>query len=183
MIPCYVSGKGMFASETTWDFKTHVMQFLQKEGLGYDTRHQYYRQQFPDMDEEEFARMICDPVEYYDKNWPTYLQQHRHEKEEWKLATEFMLRLDLGFQAEAQIAIYCFDEAGFGSGVNNMRFLQNNKPVIGFYHQNLAEKNKNMSNFFQLSITHPKLFHCVSYQQISDIDAPLKKSLIFLKNH
>ena len=49
MIPCYVSGKGMHATTTTWTFKTLVIEALESSGLGYDTRFRYYRKQFPDM--------------------------------------------------------------------------------------------------------------------------------------
>lgn len=173
MIPCYVSGKGMYASETTWDFKTHVIALLQQHQLGYDTRYDYYRNQFPEMAEAEFARMICDPVEYYDKDWPAYRNAHADRADEWQLATEFMLELDLGFQADARCAICCYDEAGFGSGVNNMRFLAKGKPILGFYHRQLQNQRRNISNFLQLQLTHPQLVTLVPYEKLSDIDQPL----------
>ena len=55
-IPCYVSGKGMHATATTWAFKTLVIEALESSGLGYDTRYRYYRNQFPDL--ERAARFL-----------------------------------------------------------------------------------------------------------------------------
>jgi len=34
VIPCYVSGAGMFATDTTRDFKTLVIEWLEASGLG-----------------------------------------------------------------------------------------------------------------------------------------------------
>lgn len=70
MIPCFVGGKGMYASETTWEFKTAVIEVLDTSGLGYDVRFQYYRDKFPKKDVKELARLVCDPIEYYDPDWP-----------------------------------------------------------------------------------------------------------------
>ncbi|MDH5301833.1 MAG: hypothetical protein OEW58_10780 [Gammaproteobacteria bacterium] len=173
MTPCYVSGKGMYATVATWDFKTHVMELLNRHELGFDTRYAYYRQQFPQMRDSNLARMICDPMEYYDKQWPAYRETHAGRADEWVLATEFMLALDLEFQAQAQCAIFCYDEAGFGSGVNNMRMLVQNKPVLGFYHRALESVRRNISNFLQLRITHPHLVTLVEYETIADLEQPL----------
>ncbi len=65
-IPCYVSGKGMYAGTTTWSFKIRVILALEASGLGYDTRYRYYRRLFPQLDAAKLARRVCDPVEYYD---------------------------------------------------------------------------------------------------------------------
>jgi len=173
MIACYVSGKGMYASETTWNFKTRVIAWLAQHRLGYDTRHAYYRPQFADMEEGAFARMICDPVEYYDKDWPAFRDANLARADEWQLATEFMLARDLGFQAEAQCAIVCFDEAGMGTGVNSMRFLAQNKPILGFYHRELETRQRNISNFLQLQITHPQLVTLRAYEDVEQIEQPL----------
>ena len=73
------------------------------------------------------------------------------------------------FQEEAQVAIYCFDEAGFGSGVNVMRFLQANKPVLGFLNQKNKEKSLNISNVLQLKAQYPNLIHIIEYISQDDI--------------
>src|SRR5919198_3056289 len=62
-IPCYVSGRGMHATDRTREFKVEVIHLLESSGLGYDTRYRYYRVQFPEMDPRQLARMICDPIE------------------------------------------------------------------------------------------------------------------------
>ena len=169
MIPCYVSGKGMYASEVTWTFKTSVISTLEDTGLGYDTRFHYYRDQFPDMQIEQLARMICDPVEYYDKDWAEYRARHKRAMSKEEMVTRFMLERDMRFQEEAQVAIYCFDEAGFGSGVNVMRFLQANKPVLGFLNQQNKEKSLNISNVLQLKAQYPNLIHIIEYISQDDI--------------
>jgi len=38
MIPCYVSGKGMHATDATWQFKITVMALLQSSTLVFITR-------------------------------------------------------------------------------------------------------------------------------------------------
>ena len=48
-IPCYVSGKGMYATERTRQFKVTVIEQLEATGIGYDTRYRYYQRQFPTM--------------------------------------------------------------------------------------------------------------------------------------
>ena len=63
MIPYYVGGKGKAAQASTKDFKVAVFEVLESSGLGYDTRFRYYRQQYPAMRWESFARMVCDPIE------------------------------------------------------------------------------------------------------------------------
>lgn len=169
MIPCYVSGKGMHASEVTWTFKTSVISTLESTGLGYDTRFHYYRDQFPDMQIEQLARMICDPVEYYDKDWAEYRTLHKRAMSKEEMITRFMLERDMRFQQEAQVAIYCFDEAGFGSGVNIMRFLQANKPVLGFLNEENKHKSLNVSNVLQLKAQYPNLIHLIEYISQDDI--------------
>ena len=66
----------MHATESTWEFKTTVIATLEETKLGYDTRFAYYRKQFPDMQTEQLARMICDPMEYYDLDWDEYRGQN-----------------------------------------------------------------------------------------------------------
>jgi len=172
MIPCYVSGKGMHATDATWAFKIAVMAVLQSSGLGFDTRANYYRKQFPEMADSEFSRMVCDPVECYDKEWPAWQQENSHRfdnKDE--LVTAFFLERDLGFQAEAKVAIFGFDEAGFGSGVNVMRFINAGKPVLGFYNPEHRHAGHNIHNVMQLAMNYPELVTLHRYQNVDEITA------------
>ena len=168
--PCYVSGKGMHATDATWGFKTAVMAVLQSSGLGYDTRYRYYRKQFPEMAADEFARMVCDPIEYYDKDWPDWQRDNsRRFDNEDECVTAFFLERDLGFQDEAQVAIVGFDEAGFGSGINVMRFIHAAKPVLGFYNPDLRREGYNIHNVLQLAMAHPELVTLHRYQNVDEI--------------
>lgn len=171
MIPCYVSGKGMHATATTWAFKTLVIEALEASGLGYDTRYRYYRRQFPDMERAALARRICDPIEYYDRDWPGYFAARGNGRDEVTAATEFMLERDDRFRAEARVAVYCYDEAGFGSGVNTMRFLTAGKPVLGFYSAERLDGTLNLSNVLQLGLEYPRRFTLLSYRQPEEIPA------------
>ncbi|MDX9740515.1 MAG: hypothetical protein RBT81_04970 [Gammaproteobacteria bacterium] len=171
-IPCYVSGKGMHATSTTWDFKTLVIQAMESSGLGYDTRYRYYQPRFPHLSGEGLARLICDPIEYYDADWPKWRQEHATEADETRLVTRFMLERDNRFRDEAQVAIYCYDEAGFGSGVNTMRFLAAGKRVLGFHHEGSPGSGPlNLSNVMQLEIDYPDLVTLNSYRDARDIPA------------
>lgn len=171
-IPCYVSGKGMYATDATWAFKIEVMELLQSSGLGFDTRAQYYRKQFPEMAIKEFLRMVCDPVEYYDKDWPSWQLENRSRFDnEDELVTAFFLERDLGFQAEAAVAIVCFDEAGFGSGVNVMRFIHAGKPVLGFYNPDYHRAGHNIHNVIQLAMNYPDLVTLHRYRDVDEITA------------
>lgn len=170
MIPCYVSGKGMHATHATWDFKTTVMATLASTGLGYDTRYRYYRRQFPDMPAADFARMICDPIEYYDRDWPAWCAKHKAQfNNEDELVTAFFLARDRRFQEEAQVAIYGFDEAGFGSGVNAMRFITAGKPILGFYNPNIPHERLNIHNVMQLQIEYPQWVTLHRYADVKEI--------------
>lgn len=170
MIPCYVSGKGMHAGQSTWDFKTTVMKALEEAGLGYDTRYRYYRQQFPDMPADEFARMVCDPIEYYDKDWPAWRELHKGEfSNADELVTAFFLERDRRFQQEAQVAVYGFDEAGFGSGVNVMRFISAGKPILGFYNPDTRHQRLNIHNVIQLEMEYPHLVTLQRYHSVNEI--------------
>ncbi len=177
MIPCYVSGKGMHATMTTWTFKTLVIEALESSGLGYDTRYRYYTAQFPDMERGALARMICDPIEYYDKEWPGYFAAHKGAQDEVTAATGFMLERDERFRAEAQAALYCYDEAGFGSGVNTMRFLTAGKPVLGFYNADRLSSTLNLSNILQLELEYPNRFTLLRYRQPKEIPVTALKWL------
>jgi len=177
MIPCYVSGKGMHATMTTWTFKTSVIEALESSGLGYDTRFRYYRGQFPDMERGALARLICDPVEYYDRDWPGYFAARKGTQDEVAAATGFMLERDGRFRAEAGVAIYCYDEAGFGSGVNTIRFLTAGKPILGFYSGERPSGTLNLSNIVQLGMEYPGLFTLLRYRQPEEIPAAVLKWL------
>lgn len=162
-IPCYVSGKGMYASDVTWHFKVAIITALEASGLGYDTRFRYYRDRFPELSTAELARKVCDPIEYYDTDWPPYFESVRDTRTEAEAATRFMLERDLRFQDEARVAVYCFDEAGFGSGVNCMRFLQAGKPLLGFYRPAHLARGLNLSNILQLEVEFPELVRLEAY--------------------
>ncbi|MDR2877815.1 MAG: hypothetical protein LBV36_07255 [Chromatiales bacterium] len=166
-IACYVSGKGMHATNATWNFKTLIIATLGASGLGYDTRYRYYEPRFPSMAPAALARLICDPIEYYDSEWPAYWQSHGGD--ETRAATAFMLERDKLFQREARVAVYCYDEAGFGSGVNSVRFLEAGKPILGFYHEQQRSPTLNLSNILQLELEYPRLFTLRSYRNADDI--------------
>ena len=168
MIPCYVSGKGMHATRTTWTFKTRVIEALESSGRGYDTRYRYYRRQFPEMTDAALARRVCDPIEYYDLDWPAFRAAHRNLSE-IEAVTEFMLARDRIFRDGARAAIYCYDEAGFGSGVNSLRFMLAGKPVLGFYHPGGVGETLNLSNVMQLGVEYPALFTLLTYQRPEEI--------------
>ena len=179
--PCYVSGKGMHASHATWDFKTTVMTLLQTTQLGYDTRYRYYRKQYPQMPDDEFARMVCDPIEYYDKDWPAWQTTHAGQyKDKDELVTAFFLERDRRFQQEAQVAIYCFDEAGFGSGVNAMRFINAGKPILGFYNPTLPRERFNIHNVIQLALEYPDLVTLYHYSRVEHVS---EKIVSWLAGH
>jgi len=168
-IPCYVSGKGMHATEVTRDFKVAVIGLLEESGAGYDTRYRYYRGQFPNMAAAALARMICDPIEYYDQDWPAWRAAQPDERSELECVTAFFLERDTLFRAEAQAAVYCFDEAGFGSGINAMRFIQAGKPLLGFYWHRIGERPVNFGNVLQLQLEYPALVSLQPYQSLFDV--------------
>jgi hypothetical protein len=176
-IPCYVSGKGMYATDATRDFKVAVIGLLEASGLGYDTRHRYYRRQFPDMEAAAFARMICDPIEYYDRDWPAWRAAQPLERGELESVTTFFLERDTRFRDEARVALYCFDEPGFGSGVNAMRFIQAGKPLLGFYWHRIGERAVNFGNVLQLQIEYPALVSLRPYQAVEDILSEVRRWL------
>ena len=169
MIACYVSGKGMHATEPTWMFKTTVIGVLESSKLGHDTRYRYYLKQFPDTDAGQLARMVCDPIEFYDQDWPDYLANKEAHKSEDETIADFMLMRDYQFQHDADVAIYCYDEAGFGSGINTMRFINAGKPILGFYNPGIKDKGVNISNILQLKVTNPHLVTLIEYQSVTDI--------------
>jgi hypothetical protein len=159
----------MHASAPTWAFKTAIIDMLETTGLGYDTRFRYYRRQFPDMERQALARQICDPMEYYDRDWPDYRDRRPTDCSEEQAATAFMLALDNRFRAEAKAVIACYDEAGFGSGVNAMYFLEAGKPLLGFYNRERLAPTVNLSNLLQLQLAYPGLAKLHEYHQPDEI--------------
>lgn len=172
-VSCYVSGKGMYATNRTRQFKVAVIEKLEATGVGYDTRYRYYQQQFPAMPPSALAQMICDPIEYYDRDWEAYQASNGAGCKADDVLTAFMLERDARFRQEAQVAIYCYDEAGFGSGLNTMRFLQAEKPILGFYHAEIKQQGVNLNNILQLAIDFPTLVTLVCYQSLDDIGSTL----------
>lgn len=171
MIPCYVSGKGMHATALTRDFKTLVIRELESSGLGYDTRYRFYRAQYPGMPPDELARMVCGPIENYDKGWSAWLAAQRGAPEAALAA--FVLERDTRFREEARVACYCFDEAGFGSGINVMRFIRAGKPLLGFYRAEAANHGMNLINVLQLGLEFPALVTLVCYSDLEEVPARL----------
>lgn len=178
-VACYISGKGMHASQLTWHFKVEMIRYLETTGMGYDTRFRYYQSRFPQMDVSQLARLICDPVEYYDSDWT---QGKPDGWESWMSVTRFMMNRDEMFREQAQLAVYCLDEAGFGSGINNLRFLQEGKPVLGFFHSQYLKGVKrggvNVSNFMQLRQLYPELFLLYPYETLNDCIVRLKEFML-----
>lgn len=170
-IPCYVGGAGMFASEATRSFKTLVINWLEESRLGYDTRYRYYRKQLAELEPAELARLVCDPIEQYDKDWPAY-RAAAGVPEQHALA-RFVLERDAGFRDEARVAIYCFDEAGIGSGINAMRFIHAGKPVFGFYAAEETRRRINVTNVLQLALEFPDRMRFAVYRRSEDITGQL----------
>ena len=171
MIPCYVSGAGMFAGPATHAFKTLVIEWLESSGIGYDTRYRHYRAQFPGLEPGRLARLVCDPIEYYDREWT--LHQARGDAPDAALLAQFVQERDACFRAEARAAIYCFDEAGIGSGINVMRFLQARKPVFGFYAADPARRRINLTNVLQLELEFPERVRLAAYETPADVTGRL----------
>ncbi len=169
MIPSYISGKGMHATEATWDFKTTIIELLESQGLGYDTRFRYYQNEFPDMARVDLARMICDPIESYDRDWPSYWSNKKEGRDKEEVLTEYMLRLDDRFRREAQVAIVCFDEAGLGTGINVMRFIGESKPILGLYNPAIKKVGVNINNILQLKIDYPDLVTIKQYHNVEEL--------------
>ncbi len=182
MIPCYVSGKGMYAGEATRDFKVMMISLLESSGLGYDTRFRYYRRQFSDLALDELARKVCDPIEYYDRDWPAWRAAQPAGEDEDQQVTRFFLARDTQFRAEARAAIYCFDEAGFGSGVNVMRFIHERKPLLGFYQKDLRRQRVNVGNVLQLAQEFPDLVDVRPYERGEDMPEQVRDWLLRLRD-
>lgn len=175
MIACYVSGAGLFATDATRAFKTLVIGWLEASGIGYDTRYRYYRAQFPDLEPARLARLVCDPIERYDRDWPAY-RACSEQPEPQKLA-RFVAERDEHFRRNARVAIYCFDEVGFGSGINAMRFIQEGKPVLGFYAAEATRRRVNLTNVLQLEMEFPHQVKLASYSVSEHITAQLAQWL------
>lgn len=160
----------MFAGAPTWRFKTLVIGWLETSGLGYDTRYRHYRAQFPELEPARLARLVCDPIENYDKEWAVHGQRGADDAAE---LTRFVRERDARFRAEAALAIYCFDEAGIGSGINVMRFLQARKPVLGFYAADPGKRRVNLTNVLQLEQEFPEQVRLAAYETVEEVTARL----------
>ena len=171
----------MFATATTRDFKAAVIVLLEESGLGYDTRYRYYRRQFPEMNTTQLARLVCDPIEKYDRDWPRWHAAQTMDSDEQNLITAFFLERDARFREEAQAAIFCLDEAGFGSGVNVMRFIQAGKPILGFYRRTPQSRAVNVGNFLQLQMEYPGLVTLCAYLSVNDIPGEVRGWLTTLR--
>lgn len=169
----------MFATDATRAFKTRVIGWLEESGLGYDTRYRYYRERFPRLDPAALARLVCDPIEGYDPDWPAYRAGAGLSEPE--ALARFVTERDARFREEARVAIYCFDEAGIGSGINAMRFLHAGKPLLGFYCAEAARRRVNLTNVLQLGIEFPRLVKLAAYRTPEEITARLAEWLADLK--
>ena len=177
MIPCYVGGKGKAARDSTKDFKVAVFKLLESTGLGYDTRYRYYRPQYSDMNPNEYARMICDPIENYDGDWPDYRARHGGTMSEDELLTAFVLEKDEAFRSEARAAIFCYNEAGLGTGINSMRMLADGKPLIGCLLRDPVRGPVNVQNILQLEFLYPSLVTLVRYDDLTEVAESLTRWL------
>jgi hypothetical protein len=177
MIPCYVGGKGKAARASTKDFKVAVFEVLESTGLGYDTRYRYYRRQYPDVSRDQFARMVCDPIEGYDKDWPGYRARHRGSMSDDTLLTAFVLEKDQGFRDEARVAIVCYNDAGLGTGINSMRLLADGKPLLGFFLRDPLQGPVNVQNILQLELLYPSLVTLVPYDDLHEVAQSLTRWL------
>jgi hypothetical protein len=154
-----------------------VFELLESTGLGYDTRYRYYRQQYPDMTREQFARMVCDPIEAYDKDWPDYRARHRGSMSKDALLTAFVLEKDQAFRNEASAAIICYNEAGLGTGINSMLLLADGKPLIGFFLRDPTVGPVNVQNILQLEFLYPSLVTLVPYDDLEEVAQSLTQWL------
>ncbi|MEJ2554041.1 MAG: hypothetical protein P8164_06020 [Gammaproteobacteria bacterium] len=180
MIACYVGGKGMYATAATWDVKTAVILSLEEGGIGYDTRFRYYRRQFPELSTADLARQICDPIENYDRDWPEWRVRQAGDCDDNERITAFFLERDRRFREEARAGIFCLDEAGFGSGVNVMRFIHAGKPVLGIYRSGVEARAVNVGNFLQLRMEYPDLMSLSAYQAADDMLGEVRRWLSVL---
>ena len=167
----------MYATATTWDFKVAVIVLLEESGLGYDTRFRYYRRQFPGMSKAELARLVCEPIEKYDRDWPSWRAAQTAGHDDGAAITAFFLERDSRFRQEAQVGIFCLDEAGFGSGINVMRFIQAGKPILGFYRHALEGRAVNIGNILQLQMEYPALVNLFTYRSLDDIPGEVRRWL------
>jgi hypothetical protein len=173
MIPCYVGGRGKSAHASTKDFKVAVFELLESTGLGYDTRYRYYRRQYPDMSREDFARMVCNPIEGYDKDWPDYRERRAGSMSKELSLTAFVLERDQAFRDEARAAIICYNEAGLGTGINSMQLLAKGKPLIGFFLRDPTQGPLNVQNILQLELLYPSLVTLVPYDDLNEVSQRL----------
>lgn len=161
----------MYAGEPTRAFKTLVIEWLEASGLGFDTRYRHYRSRFPALGSRELARLVCDPIERYDPDWPSYRSCCGLPEEE--ALVRFVAERDAAFRDAARAAIYCFDEAGLGSGINTMRFVLARKPLFGFYSSDPRRRRVNLTNVLQLAFEFPDRVKLCAYRAPEEVTARL----------
>ena len=58
----------------------------------------------------------------------------------------------------------------FGSGINVMRFLNAQKPILGFMNEENMSSSLNVSNVLQLKAEFPNLIHLIEYRTLEQIN-------------
>lgn len=134
-----------------------------------------YRRQFPELDRAALARRVCDPIESYDEDWTAY--RHRAGTSEQEALARFVMERDARFRHEARAAIDCFDEAGIGSGINAMRFIQAGKPLLGFYAVEGSRRRVNLTSVLELAVECSDLVHLATCRAPEDITRRLAEWL------
>jgi hypothetical protein len=133
------------------------------------------------MSREDFARMVCDPIEGYDKNWPAYRDRRSESMSEEAVLKTFVLEKDQAFRDEARAAIICYNEAGLGTGINSMQLLADGKPLIGFFLRDSTRGPVNVQNILQLELLYPSLVTLVPYDDLDEVTHSLTQWLNNLK--
>jgi hypothetical protein len=172
----------MLAGETTRSFKILIIDWLERSGLGYDTCLRYYRAQFPQLGTEDLACQVCDLIESYDRGPPPYRDAEVHAGlPEARALAKSVLECDARFRNDAEVAIYCFDEAGIGSEIHVMRLVYAGKPVLGFDSADPGVRRINLANVLQLRVEFPDRVWFAAYQTGDDIMTQLGRWLPALR--
>jgi hypothetical protein len=66
-------------------------------------------------------------------------------------------------------AIYCYDEAGLGSGLNSLRLIMENKLILGCDNPGVKDYRVNLHHILQLGSEFPRLVTLVGYGTIAAI--------------
>jgi hypothetical protein len=97
------------------------------------------------------------------------LEEAKNKESEDKILARFISKRDALFRSQAAVAIYCYDEAGLGSGINSMRFIHEGKRVLGFYNPEVGKLGINLTNIIQLETDYPQLVTLVSYTELEEV--------------